>query len=319
MARLVQCPIGCGNLVEADAGPIGERYDCPRCGPFELDPFLEKAVLPGAIGQDPRVTPALSYAIRRMNRQGARFPLVPHDLVERLARDPRLPNPAEQAANVLLHLGDERIKRGGNLVPINPFHDCSLLGFRDNQECSLLLHELENRNLIKLGAPSQDGWVVNLTLDGWERYEQLQRGRSESRRAFMAMKFANAELDRVVTECFKPAVSATGFDLVPLNEEPKAGLIDNRMRVDIRTSRFLVADLTHENPGAYWEGGFAEGLGKPVIYTCRKDNFERVKTHFDVNHSHHVLWMPDRLKEAEEELKATIRNTLPEEAKMEDG
>jgi nucleoside 2-deoxyribosyltransferase len=45
--------------------------------------------------------------------------------------------------------------------------------------------------------------------------------------------------------------------------------IDDQMRVALRTSRFVVADLTRGNRGAYWEAGFAEGLGRPVIYTCR--------------------------------------------------
>ena len=70
-----------------------------------------------------------------------------------------------------------------------------------------------------------------------------------------------------------PAVASAGFDLVRLDEDPQAGSIDERLRVEIRKSRFLVADLTHGNPGAYWEAGFAEGLGKPVIYTCEKDDF----------------------------------------------
>jgi len=33
-----------------------------------------------------------------------------------------------------------------------------------------------------------------------------------------------------------------------------------RMRLEIRRSRFAVVDLTHGNRGAYWEAGFAEGL-----------------------------------------------------------
>ena len=61
--------------------------------------------------------------------------------------------------------------------------------------------------------------------------------------------------------------------------------------MEIRTSRFLIADLTHENPGAYWEAGYAEGLGKPVIYTCEKKKFEnQVKTHFDTNHHLTLQW-----------------------------
>jgi len=49
------------------------------------------------------------------------------------------------------------------------------------------------------------------------------------------------------------------------------------MRVEIRSAKFLVADLTDENRGAYWEAGFGEGLGKKVYYTCEASNSTRPK------------------------------------------
>ena len=134
----------------------------------------------------------------------------------------------------------------------------------------------------------------------------------------MAMEFGDEILNRVVLDCFKPAVAQTGFDLRKLDENPKAGLIDNRLRVEIRRSRFLIADLTHNNRGAYWEAGFAEGLGRPVIYTCEKSVFDAEKTHFNTDHSHTVVWSEDALGEAAEELKNTIRATLPADAILED-
>ncbi len=80
----------------------------------------------------------------------------------------------------------------------------------------------------------------------------------------------------------------------------------------------LLADLTHDNEGAYWEAGFAEGLGKPVIYTCEREKFKEMKTHFDTNHHLTVIWDKGDPSKAAEELKATIRATLPDEAKLED-
>ncbi len=67
------------------------------------------------------------------------------------------------------------------------------------------------------------------------------------------------------------SIGETGFDLRLLIDQPKAGVIDNRLRIEIRRSRFVIADLTHHNHGAYWEAGIGEGLGIPVIYTCRRD------------------------------------------------
>jgi hypothetical protein len=132
------------------------------------------------------------------------------------------------------------------------------------------------------------------------------------------MKFGDATLDEVFRQCFKPAVEKTGFDLVRIDEKPKTGLIDDRLRVEIRTSRFVIADLTHGNLGAYWESGYAEGLEKPVIYTCEGRIFEKEKTHFDTNHHLTVPWDYANLAEAAERLEDTIRATLPADAKLSD-
>jgi nucleoside 2-deoxyribosyltransferase len=87
--------------------------------------------------------------------------------------------------------------------------------------------------------------------------------------------------------------------------------------VEIRRSRFLVVDLTDDNRGAYWEAGFGEGLGKPVIYTCEKAHFEK-GIHFDTNHHQTIVWQSSDLASAAQRLKDTIRATLPAEAKMSD-
>src|SRR5215470_16220437 len=69
--------------------------------------------------------------------------------------------------------------------------------------------------------------------------------------------------------------------------------------------RFVVADLSHGSHGAYWEAGFAEGLGLPVIYTCEEDAWKERKTHFDTNHMLTILWNASQLTKAGDELTAT--------------
>jgi nucleoside 2-deoxyribosyltransferase len=118
-------------------------------------------------------------------------------------------------------------------------------------------------------------------------------------------------MDQVLQNCFKPAVAQTGFELRALNETQPAGLIDNQIRAAIRRARFVVADLTHDNNGAYFEAGFAEGTGVPVIYTCERIKFEAKKTHFDTNHMVTIPWHVDALEEAGHNLTATIRATFP--------
>ena len=61
-----------------------------------------------------------------------------------------------------------------------------------------------------------------------------------------------------------------------------AGNIHARLEVEIRTARFVVAEISHHNNGAYWEAGFARGFGKPVIYMYNKVIGNRTDPHFDV-------------------------------------
>ncbi len=165
-----------------------------------------------------------------------------------------------------------------------------------------------------------DAWFMgNLTAEGWERFEELQRAHVASNYAFFARKFDNPELDQVVELCLQRAIEQTGFELRIATQ--KAGLVDAIIEDEIRRCRFLVSDLSDDNAGAYWEAGFAEGLGKPVIYICRekiKDGEDEKKTHFDTNHRHTVRWNLDSLDTFADKLKAAIRNTLLGEAKQDD-
>jgi hypothetical protein len=139
----------------------------------------------------------------------------------------------------------------------------------------------------------------------------------------MAMDFNAKEINELFRDHLRKAVKQTDFDLRTTQGDHKtAGLIDNRMRVEIRTSRFVICDLSDGNRGAYWEAGFAEGIGRPVFYLCRADVHDsddrNTRPHFDAAHQVIVKWNPADPGPAMEELKALIRATLPAEARMTD-
>lgn len=159
-----------------------------------------------------------------------------------------------------------------------------------------------------------NGLLLRLTMRGWERFQRIKAGKSTGRNAFMAMKFDDADMSAVFAACFKPAVESVGFVLKTLMDDQPAGLIDDQLRVALRNSQFVIADLTHANNGAYWEAGFAEGLGRPVIYTCREAEWKSQRTHFDTNHLVTIIWNQDDYASAMHRLAATIRATLPDGA-----
>jgi nucleoside 2-deoxyribosyltransferase len=125
------------------------------------------------------------------------------------------------------------------------------------------------------------------------------------------MKFGDAVLDRFVGNVLKPAVkTGIGYQLLAMRDIARAGIIDNIMRAQIRDATFVIVDLTHDNAGAYWEAGYAEGLGKPVIYICERSKFDEAQTPFDTNHCTTVLWSDDDRDNFSRELIATLRRSL---------
>jgi hypothetical protein len=285
---------------------------CETCGPFRINmaPLTNRD-----LSELQRA--ALSHSIRRQFRPGRALPQVTEEWIARVLKEPRLPDAAEQADLCVLWLGAVT-KAPGQYEAIVADKLRAIIGAIGQQGVTFALRHLQSAGLVDWDSASTVQ-TAQLTFNGWKHYAELVRGRAEgSRKAFMAMKYGDPELDAAFTGCFKPAVAKTGFELFRLDEVPKAGLIDDRMRVALRTSRFVVADLTHANRGAYWEAGFAEGLGRPVIYTCREDIFREESTHFDTNHLLTVPWHPGKLQRAADDLKLVIRATLPEEAVLED-
>lgn len=293
-------------------------YSCYRCGDFVLPRnFVEDRVLRQYKNGDVK----LSHALRTMQGKNTRVELS-ENMIEVILAKP-LPRPKEQA-DLLIRWLAEHSENPGDEVSLDPIeHHLSIIGAKTEEGVVLVLSHLIKVGLVKGTLAETSGGYVGfgelaLTFDGWNHYETLLKGGTTYRKAFMAMKFGDIDLNAVLENVFKPSVKMAGFDLVKLDDEPRAGLIDDRLRVEIQSSDFLIADLTHANNGAYWEAGYAEGLGKPVIYTCEKEQFDSQKTHFDTNHHLTVLWDKAAPEPAGELLKATIRATLPQLAKLED-
>lgn len=264
----------------------------------------------------------LSHAVRRSSTH----PLITTHFADSVLANSKLPGASELLDNLLLQVSGE-LHAPGEVMNLHAaslravLGALSATGVRWAIEQAMGLGLLEGEVIRTIGPDDQyQVMQATLSVSGWARVEELLREAKDSRKAFMAMKFGDPELDAVFKDHFKRAVQQAGFNLQRLDEAPRAGLIDDRMRLEIRTSRFLIADLTHGNAGAYWEAGYAEGLGRPVIYTCRKDVFddEKKRPHFDTNHHLTVIWDPSAPDDAVTRLKTVIRVTLPAEAILED-
>jgi hypothetical protein len=315
------CPVCSSHLrskTESPAGTDATAYDCPRCGDFLLTGTLV-ASISNLLLRSPDATAKLSHAIRQSQEENA-SPILNTITAEAILKRP-LPRPREQA-DLLIRWLAENVSGPGETLWVEFNTHGSIIGSKSTAGFELVLDHLFASGLVTgLQAKTIEGGDrahATLSFEGWEYYERLKSGSAVYRKGFMAMKFGDTTLNEILEKVFRPSAKRAGFDLLKLDDVPKAGLIDDRLRVEIQSSDFLVADLTHDNLGAYWEAGYAEGLGKPVIYTCEKNKFESTKTHFDTNHHLTILWDMNAPELSGVHLTATIRSTLPHIARLSD-
>ena len=185
------------------------------------------------------------------------------------------------------------------------------------EEMEYLIDSLATRGLVNKGYQLQlgrfiyqatgPGFICTVTTDGHVAVESLQ---TEERpdQCFVAL-WVNEKTNALYDKAIAPAVAAIGYKPIRIDRQPNfLGKIDDQIIAEIRRSRFVIADFTHDERGArgsvYYEAGFAHGLGIPVIFTCRDDQIDDL--HFDTNHFLHLPWPTDAPEELIKPLKSRI-------------
>ena len=131
-----------------------------------------------------------------------------------------------------------------------------------------------------------------ISAKGWD-YLEHGNPNVESMTGFVAMSF-NPEPAGLFESGIEKGLEDAGYEAIRVDKKKHLNLIDDEMLALIRKSRFIVADITEQKQGVYFEAGFAKGLGLKVIWTCEKQErdgkIEGKKPHFDVNHYPILAW-----------------------------
>ena len=125
---------------------------------------------------------------------------------------------------------------------------------------------------------------------------------TERNQIFVAMWFSE-EMQKYYDSGYVPAIRECNYSCRRIDEKQFNGSIIEEIVKDISNSIFLIADLTNNRGGVYYEAGIAKGLSlcnHPIqlILTCRDSYFHSDnKPHFDVSGDNIILYSdPDDLK-----------------------
>ena len=148
----------------------------------------------------------------------------------------------------------------------------------------------------QMGLLEQTTEVIGLyqftpTAQGWLKIDDLVTRFPSTSQAFVAMWF-NDTTQAAYAEGIEPAIRDCGYRSVRIDKKEHSNKIDDEIIAEIRRSKFLVADFTCEREkvrgGVYYEAGFAQGLGIPVIWTVARESLDDV--HFDTRQYNHIVW-----------------------------
>jgi len=167
-------------------------------------------------------------------------------------------------------------------------------------EAEYMFQDLQNLGYLEYKEYSG----YSITPKGFERAEQLLNSNIESTSVFVAIQFSD-DLLEAFREAIKPACEDCGFDALIISDKSHNNGITDEIIVEIKKSKFVIVDFTYNNNGAYWEAGYAQGLGRPIIRCCKKEWFDgKTKNvdsngtiqevpnnlHFDVRHYNTIIW-----------------------------
>ena len=139
------------------------------------------------------------------------------------------------------------------------------------------------------------------TLDARLWVEEQLRERSSNEQVFVAMWFDECLKEEAYKEGFAKGIERAGYKAKRTDDDTlHSDKLDDRVMADIRQSRIVVADFTCDvanvrrkrtglaNGNVHYEAGFAHGLGRPVIYTCRDTCKDYLR--FDTRQINHIFW-----------------------------
>jgi hypothetical protein len=288
------CPLCGAVLVRGYVGPrAGDAYEleCETCGNYRISSTLEEQLANPASAEGMQLLlPYLRAHVRQSTDRGSPVDLTT-DNWEYLARA-HMHTPVPSIVPKVLELIAAR-SRPGEYVKLDELRTAARLDLSDPRQLPFLVEHLLDRKLIHLRKASSGPKSslraeseCRLTVEGWNVASPVAAaGRSGV--VFVAMYF-DRTMDPAYDAISQSIESDCGLHALRVDREEHNDQITDRIMAGIRTAQFIVADVTGQRQGVYFEAGFAMGLGRPVIWCCHESEIGKV--HFDTRQFSHVVW-----------------------------
>ena len=178
-----------------------------------------------------------------------------------------------------------------------------------NERTSAIVQELRTLPFSLFGSEetlSDEVIQFVLTPKAWERIYSIQKTDDNNKDVFVSMSFDKK--NNPTREAIRQGIVKAGFSPEFLDEIIHNEQIVPKMFRLIRECRFLILEVSDPNYGAYYEAGYATGLGKEIIICCSEEVFHTESPHFDIAQKQILIWKDyeDLTKKLSEWIRALI-------------
>ena len=212
--------------------------------------------------------------------------VITRDSIENLVKN--FPNyRVSEKQLILLRYLDGLTNHPGDRVSVDLDIDYPAIWARNRDELLFHLEELNRRESIEIYDRHRLGKEIAITTNGWAFLDDHPALADVGNQAFVAMSFSK-QMKPAFEQGIQPALKRAGYRAYRVDLDQHNDRIDAKIEHEIRNSAFVVADVTEQKQGVYYEAGFAMALGLPVIWSVKKGELEDV--HFDTRQYNHIVW-----------------------------
>ena len=289
--------------VRREANVDATRVDSPRAGgSYRISGPDRAAIRLATLDEQTKAT--LTTILVDLRQGGDETPTVDWELVERSQGLAAL-RPSDRANRLLRYVADRESQNQGEPVWLE-YTDSGALAMSESwnqHQTSMLFEHLEKHGSLTSVQRALAGAFWTVTVNGHNHLDETWN--PATTQVFVAMWFSDGMRD-AYDRGIAPGIRDAGFDPLRIDEKLDVDKIDDAILAEIDKSRFVVADMTHGANGVrgsvYYEAGYARGLGRDVIYCCRKDCVDGLP--FDTRQHRHIVW------EAPEELRNELADSI---------
>ncbi len=293
------CPL-CGEnaLITAPEYFFGDFISCKNCGKVIITDHALNLVKRDF--SENQFYACLNYYFLHFNKKGKVYLITDkktnNDTYFELSVDELMnfyPKSLYEKIDMILFNLSNLIKNPGACCTLNEVNFKNIFFAENDSEAYFLVDTMNKEfNYIELEERDENHFTnIELTYKGWIRVDELRKDIKKYKKGFIAMWF-NESMEPI-RKAIKDVFVETGYQISIIDEKEHNNQIVQEILYEIETSDFIVADLTGNRGGVYYEAGYALGLGKEVILIVDNNWLEKNKEnpHFDVAQKNQIRYI----------------------------